>query len=109
MVRDNEYAARGLEALVTYTVGTGIVGQFPDQPLFDRWSQECDYEGQLDFSGLTELSHRTRRESGEVLVRLHHVDPDTMEVPLKLQVLEPDRSEERRVGKESVSQFITRW
>src|SRR3546814_4108848 len=24
MVRDNEYAARGLEALVTYTVGTGI-------------------------------------------------------------------------------------
>lgn len=98
VVRDNEYASRGLDALVAYTVGTGPVAKAPDQALWDRWTRECDLEGQLDFGGIIEGTQRCRREAGESLIRLWHVDPSTMEVPLKLQALEPDHLDETKTG-----------
>lgn len=99
LVRDNEYASRGLDALVANTVGTGIVANAPDQKLWDDWCDYCDYEGQLDFNGLTELAHRTRREAGEVLIRFRPQSPDAgMTVPLQLQVLEPDHLDTFRFG-----------
>lgn len=99
MVRDNEYASRGLDALVAMTIGTGPIAKAPDQALWDRWTQYCDAEEQLDFSGLVELAHRIRRESGEVLVRFRVRDPDAgYEVPLQLQVLEPDHLDDGKTG-----------
>lgn len=99
MVRDNEYAFRGLEALVAHTVGTGIIAKAPDQGLWDRWMQYCDADGQLDFNGVIELAHRTRRESGEVLIRFRVRDPDAgFEVPLQLQLLEPDHLDDAKTG-----------
>ena len=99
MVRDNEYASRGLDALVAHTVGTGIEVKMPNPELFKRWSQYCDADGQLDFNGLVELAHRTRREAGEVLVRFRQRNPDDgFEVPLQLQVLEPDHLDDSKVG-----------
>lgn len=98
VVRDNEYASRGLEGLVSHTVGTGILAKAPDQPMWDRWTQYCDAEQQLDFNGLVELAHRTRRESGEVIVRFRQRSPDQFEIPLQLQVLEPDHLDDSKTG-----------
>lgn len=106
MIRDNEYASRGLDALVSLTVGTGPTAVLPDQALWARWTQECDFEGQLDLGGLIELIHRTRRESGECIIRFHNVDPDTAEVPLKIQVLEPDHLDDTRTEVLANGNFI---
>lgn len=107
MIRDNEYAFRGLEGLVAHTVGTGVTAKMPDQPLWDRWSQVCDYEEQLDFNGLVESAHRCRRESGEALVRLHPMDPSSgMEVPLKIQVLEPDHLDDTKTQQLDNGNFV---
>jgi capsid protein len=53
--------------------------------------QAGDFEGQLDFYGLQSLIARTVFESGECLVRrIREAAATSGEVPLKLQVLEPD-------------------
>lgn len=98
-VRNNEYASAALNALVTNTVGIGIVGKAPDQALWDDWCEYCDADGQLDFNGLMELAARTRYESGEVLIRFRWRTPeDGLVVPLQLQVLEPDHLDTLKTG-----------
>lgn len=92
MVRNNEYAARAIDSLTANTVGTGItVKMGAVQKIWNRWVDECDADGQLDFYGIQELAARTRYESGEVLIRrrLRKLD-DGLAVPFQLQVLEPD-------------------
>lgn len=99
VVRNNEYASRALESLVTNTVGDGIIIKMPDQELFDNWSEQCDADGQLDLNGLIELVHRTRRESGEAIVRFRSREPgDGLVVPLQIQVLEPDHLDHNKTG-----------
>jgi lambda family phage portal protein len=99
VVRNNEYAARALETLVVNTVGDGITIKAPDQSLWDDWCDYCDADGQLDFNGLMELAVRTRRESGEVIIRFRQRLPeDGFKVPLQLQVLEPDHLDSTKMG-----------
>lgn len=99
VVRNNEYASRALDALVANTVGDGIVAKAPDQQLWNNWTEYCDADGQLDFHGLIELGHRTRRESGEVIYRFRQRRPeDGLEVPLQIQVLEPDHLDATKTG-----------
>ncbi|MDI3259480.1 MAG: phage portal protein [Sinobacteraceae bacterium] len=98
IIRDNEYASRALDAMVAHTVGTGIVARATDQARWDAWTQYCDADGQLDFNGLVELAHRCRREVGEVLVRFYPRDPEKYEIPLQIQVIEPDLLDESRIG-----------
>jgi lambda family phage portal protein len=99
VVRNNEYASRALDALVTNTVGDGIIGKAPDQALWDDWCEYCDADGQLDFSGLIELAVRTRHESGEVIIRFRQRLPDDgYKVPLQIQVLEPDHLDQTKIG-----------
>lgn len=99
VVRNNEYAARALDSLVSNTVGDGITVKAHDQELFDNWSEECDADGQLDFPGLIELAVRTRRESGEAIIRLRSRQPeDGLTVPLQIQVLEPDHLDSSKNG-----------
>ncbi|MBY0237875.1 MAG: phage portal protein [Burkholderiaceae bacterium] len=99
MVRNNEYAAKALNTLVVNTVGEGIVAKMQDQALWDDWCEYCDADGQLDFNGLIELAHRTRRESGEAIIRFRSRLPeDGMAVPLQIQVLEPDHLDSSRNG-----------
>ena len=92
MVRNNEYASRAIDTLTANTVGTGITIKMGSmQKIWNRWVDECDADGQLDFYGLQELAARTRYESGEVLIRrrLRNTD-DGLAVPFQLQLLEPD-------------------
>lgn len=99
VVRNNEYAARALDSLVANTVGDGITAKAPDQVLWNDWCEYCDADGQLDFAGLIELAHRTRRESGEVIIRFRQRLPeDGFAVPLQLQVLEPDHIDNTKNG-----------
>lgn len=99
VVRNNEYAGRAIESLVANTVGDGITAKAPDQELWNDWCEYCDADGQLDFAGLIELAHRTRRESGEVLIRFRaRLPEDGLRVPLQLQVLEPDHLDNTKNG-----------
>lgn len=106
-VRNNEYVSRALESLVANTVGDGITAKAPDQQLWSDWCEYCDADGQLDFNGLIELAHRTRRESGEVLVRFRQRLPeDGFKVPLQLQVLEPDHLDSNKTGPLTNGNFV---
>ena len=99
VVRNNEYAAKALDTLVVNTVGDGITIKAPDQALWDDWAEYCDADGQLDFNGLMELAVRTRRESGEAIIRFRQRLPeDGFKVPLQLQVLEPDHLDATKNG-----------
>ena len=92
LVRNNPYAAKAINSLVSNAIGTGITATLSDgQDLWARWVTECDADGQLDFYGLQMLAARTVRESGECLIRLRYrLSSDGLSVPLQIQVLEPD-------------------
>ena len=106
MVRNNEYAARAIDSLVSNTIGDGITAKAPDQTLWNDWCEYADADGQLDFAGLLELGHRTRRESGEVLFRFRPRAPeDGLPVPLQIQVLEPDHLDPSKTGQLSNGNF----
>ena len=99
LVRNNPWARRGLQRLVTNTVGWGIrpkpTGRGGERvmELWRRWAEttDCDAAGRLTFYGIQRQVMRTVVESGEVLVRRRRRLPeDGLAVPLQLQVLEPD-------------------
>lgn len=92
LVRNNPYAAKAINSLVSNAIGIGITPTLSDgQELWAKWATECDADGQLDLYGLQMLVARTVRESGECLVRLRYRKAsDGLSVPLQLQVLEPD-------------------
>ena len=100
LVRNNPYATKAVQALVSNLVGTGIVPRArssrqrlvkaADQ-LWQDFAESVDADGLTDLYGLQALVARTLAESGEVLVRLRdrRLD-DGLPVPLQLQLLEPD-------------------
>jgi lambda family phage portal protein len=100
LVRNNPYAAKAVNGLVSNLVGTGIVprarakrpavARAADQ-LWLNFVSACDADGLTDFGGLQALIVRSLVESGEVLVRFRDRRmEDGLAVPLQLQVLEPD-------------------
>jgi lambda family phage portal protein len=99
LVRNNPWAARGINRIARNTVGWGIkptaAGRNAER-LMDLWAQwgettQCDAAGRHNFYGLQELVMRTIVESGEVLIRRRRRRPDDgLAIPLQLQVLEPD-------------------
>lgn len=100
LVRNNPHAAKALAVLVNNIIGNGIVPRADTgsdatdkriNELFDTWSSQCDYDGQLDFYGLQTLAVREMLESGEILVRARPKGAkNKLLVPLKLQLLEAD-------------------
>jgi len=100
LVRNNPYAAKGVDALVSNLVGTGIAARAraadsalnePADRLWSGFAAACDAEGRTDFYGLQALVARAMVESGECLVRLRpRRSGDGLAVPLQLQVLEAD-------------------
>lgn len=113
--RDNAYAAKGIATLVTNRIGTGILAA-ADGPnarvnrrvneSWERWLDRCDYTGRTDFYGIQALAEGARVESGECFIRFRPLArADADDVPLRLQVLEPDfldtmRNERREDGSE---------
>ena len=98
--RDNAYAAKAVSVLVSNRIGTGIMAaadgtnQRVNRRVnegWERWIDRCDFTGRTDYYGLQALAERARIESGECFVRLAQVAAvDADDVPLRLQVLEPD-------------------
>jgi lambda family phage portal protein len=108
-VRNNPYARRAINKLVSASVGTGIMARPPDpaSKVWKAWCEQADFEGQLDFYGLQTLIARTVFESGECLVRrIREGSSYKGEVPLKLQVLEPDYIDSTRVGPAGNGNYI---
>jgi lambda family phage portal protein len=100
IVRNNPYGQRAQDIFSTNVVGTGIIAKANGaQEAWDTWCRQCDADGLLDFYGIQALVARTLFESGECLIRLRERRPeDGMNVPLVLQVLEPDHLDTRRTG-----------
>ncbi len=100
LMRNSPHAAKAVAVLVNNIVGSGIMPRAASSDealdrkvdaLFERWSAECDADGQLDFYGLQTLICREMVEAGEVLVRRRPCRAsDGLPVPLQLQVLEAD-------------------
>lgn len=94
LVRNNPYAAKALRVLVSNTIGTGIIPSITHNAtvkLWNKWINESDADGQLDFYGLQRLIARATFESGECLIRFRYRKlEDGLSVPLQVQVLEPD-------------------
>lgn len=98
LVRNNAYAARGLSAVVTNTIGSGIVASIVNpnkaraaraKRAFEDWAMSLvDDINRMDFYGCQALVMRTVAESGECFVR--RSVRDDLAVPLGLTVLEPD-------------------
>jgi lambda family phage portal protein len=102
LVRNNPYAAKAVQVIVSNTIGTGIIAQAKarrsrrrSQQLTDLWldwatdPRQCDFYGRMDFYGLQALALRCIVESGEVLIRRQTAN-DGQRIPLQLQIIEPD-------------------
>ncbi|MGE0650267.1 MAG: phage portal protein [Alphaproteobacteria bacterium] len=124
LVRNNPYAAKGVAALVSNLVGTGIVARarvrLPEASSEEtsqlntevdgQWARfvaECDADGRTDFHGLQALAARAVVESGEALVRLRLRPRGAgLAVPLQLQVLEADHLDASRTGELAGGGFV---
>lgn len=98
LVQNVPYIRAGLEALVSNTVGTGIVTystskRYADilNPLYEEWAKVCDADGRLDLYGMQAAADRAMEQDGEVLIRLRpRYTSDGYPVPLQLQLIEID-------------------
>lgn len=104
LVRNNPYASAGLDRIVSYQVGTGIVPQSRTgdaamdkqaNELWEAWGAHADAGRRHDIYGLQALASRTRAEAGESLILLRPLSAVEARrrgtpVPLALHVLEPD-------------------
>ena len=117
LVRNNAWAATALDTLIGYQVGAGITPRsaVPNRDnlgraevsainaqvdaAFSEWAARCDIAGKMDFYGLQSQAARARAEAGEVLIMLVRLTPAEqrrrgLNVPLALQVIEPDLLDE---------------
>jgi lambda family phage portal protein len=116
LVRNNAYAARAVAEVVGNAIGTGITVQArsgsPDldkaiNAAWTAWMEQCDADSQLDFFGIQALVARTVFESGECLVRFRQRRPgDGFQIPLQLQVLEPDYLDQSKTQKTETGYVI---
>lgn len=121
LIRNNGWARRGVQAIVNNTVGWGIqpkaigVEENLAALAVETWgdwanSTRCDYDGRMPFYGLEALVLQTVVISGEALVvRQPAGAAEELDIPLRVQVLEPDYLDSNRdgpVGGESTNQII---
>jgi lambda family phage portal protein len=99
-VRNDPWASKALDSMVSNLIGTGVVARPASKDsalretlndLWQGWAEECDSTDILDLYGIQSLVARSWLESGEVFIRLRSRYPEDMEVPLQLQVIESDQ------------------
>lgn len=98
--RNNPWIAGAMQTFASNVVGKGIRPRWilDDETTkkkihdaWDRWVDEADSDGNVNFYGMQELIAKTMFQSGEQLVRFRSRRlQDTLSVPLQLQTLEPD-------------------
>lgn len=108
LIRNNAYARRACSEIVNAAIGTGIAAQATTasavvnaaiDSLWSGWGEYCDADGSLDWNGLQALTARTVFESGECLIRRRPRRPgDGFEVPVQIQILEPDFLDSSKTG-----------
>jgi len=109
LVRNDPHAARGIQAIVSNTISTGIIPQAKGtninakklDDLFKLWGDTilCDADGHHDFYGLQSLVMKTVAESGECLIRKRRRRySDNTTIPIQLQVIEPDYIDSSKEG-----------
>lgn len=106
MVENNPFAARGVEVIAEHTAGMRWKITGPNKAiakrvseLFTQWAEStaCDADGLLNLHGLQRQAMRTVVQSGETLTRRRwRRMADGLEVPLQLQLIEPDYLDESR-------------
>jgi len=117
MVRNNPHARRGVEAIVSNTVGAGIKVQFqkngnPAEDIHQLamkhlGSLACDADGRNNFFGLQALVCRAMVEGGEVLVRRRwRRTSDGLPLPVQFQVLEGDFLDHTKEGPTASGGYI---
>ena len=100
------YIARGLQVLVSSTIGTGIEPIFlakrnPERykDLWTQWAPQADADGVFDIYGIQAAAYRAMELDGEVLIRRRmRRHEDKMSVPMQLQVLEADYIDTAKQG-----------
>lgn len=104
LVRNNAWAAAGLDMTTGYQVGYGITprSRTRDEELdrgvnaaFAAWAKNCDIGGRLDFFAIQAQAARGRALDGEAIALKIALSPAQMRrmgvaVPLGLQLVEPD-------------------
>lgn len=108
LVRNNPFAAAGLDIIVSYQVGAGIMPRSDTgdaaldkqvDGLFSAWCPKADIAGRTDFFGMQALLARSRAEAGEALCLLLPLTAAEARrrgtpVPLALQAIEADHLDE---------------
>ncbi|MBV2132041.1 phage portal protein [Pseudomonas sp. MAP12] len=100
--RNNGWIANGVRNWVSNEVGAGIKprSRAPNAAFAAEanrlWEEEfraaADYDGTLDVYGLMALAVRSRKESGEVFVRIRHLGlASGAPVPVQFQLIESDQ------------------
>lgn len=94
LVRDNPWASRAVQAIVSNTVGYGfsakVRGPKKAADMFAAWwgSRECDADGRHNGAGLEALCMRTVVECGEALI-IRVASPGSA-IPIKIRIREGD-------------------
>lgn len=99
LARNNPWASRATDALVSNLIGGGLRPQskHPDRAtrqrlerLFDHWEPDATTFG--SFAAAQALAVRSMIESGEALIRIRRRVPENgLAVPLQLQALDPSQ------------------
>lgn len=93
-VRQNGYAAKALDLLVTNAVGTGLRPLVKDKKLaklWKRWVKEADARGEASFYGLQQMVFRSMLEGGDCFVRIRPRKlEDGLTIPMQLEVHESE-------------------
>lgn len=101
LIRNNPHARRGIEAIVSNTVGIGIAPQFSRdgeraediKALADAHlgTTDCDPEGRQSYAGIQALVLQAVASDGEVLIRRRiRRSMDGLTVPIQYQIIEAD-------------------
>jgi lambda family phage portal protein len=109
LAQNNGYAAAAHRELPANIVGAGIMPHIDLPQREDRtegerlakgWfdTTDCDIEGRQNFYGIENLVARTVVESGECLVRRLKIRAPGSNIPLQLQVMEPDHLDASKDG-----------
>lgn len=111
LVRNNPWASKAINVIVSNTVGTGIMaaaksgnkrGSEAAMKAWRAWSEttECDALRKSNFYGLQALALRTVAESGEALIIRETVTSNTT-IPYAIRICEPDHLDKSKDGKEN--------